>query len=355
MTDTENATGSRPARALARLRALALVGLMAALTLWAPAAVGQKPMVAAGPIGIELRARAITAFEARDPQRRRFGVLEFRGGLELTSPHPDFGGLSAIRLQRDGERFLAVTDKGFWLRGRLRYAGTAPVEVAEAEMAPILGPDGRPIQARRWYDAEALAEEDGIVHVALERVHRLLRFDQRRHGLSARGQLVPVPPEFKQLPSNKGIEGLVAVPKGLPHAGALIAISERALDQAGHIRGFLLGGARPGAFAIKRSGEFDLTDAAVTARGDLVVLERSFSMLRGVAVRLRRIPLAEIGPGAVVDGTPLFEADMGYQIDNMEALSAHRGPAGETVLTLVSDDNFSSLQRTLLLQFTLVE
>jgi hypothetical protein len=33
----------------------------------------------------------------------------------------------------------------------------------------------------------------------------------------------------------------------------------------------------------------------------------------------------------------------------------HRGADGETVLTLVSDDNFSMLQRTLLLQFTLLE
>jgi hypothetical protein len=30
-------------------------------------------------------------------------------------------------------------------------------------------------------------------------------------------------------------------------------------------------------------------------------------------------------------------------------------PEGDTVLTLISDDNFSPIQRTLLLQFTLVE
>jgi hypothetical protein len=39
----------------------------------------------------------------------------------------------------------------------------------------------------------------------------------------------------------------------------------------------------------------------------------------------------------------------------MEGLSVHRSPSGETVLTLISDDNFSPVQRTLLLQFTLVE
>ena len=45
---------------------------------------------------------------------------------------------------------------------------------------------------------------------------------------------------------------------------------------------------------------------------------------------------------------------MGYQIDNMEGLAVHRTDAGDIVLTLVSDDNFSPLQRTMLLQFTLV-
>jgi hypothetical protein len=49
----------------------------------------------------------------------------------------------------------------------------------------------------------------------------------------------------------------------------------------------------------------------------------------------------------------LITADMGQQIDNMEALSVHRDSGGALVLTLISDDNFSPLQRTLLLQFTL--
>jgi len=39
---------------------------------------------------------------------------------------------------------------------------------------------------------------------------------------------------------------------------------------------------------------------------------------------------------------PLFDADLGYESRNMEGLSVHRGAAGEIVLTLVSDDNFSA-------------
>jgi hypothetical protein len=39
----------------------------------------------------------------------------------------------------------------------------------------------------------------------------------------------------------------------------------------------------------------------------------------------------------------------------MEGIDAHVTAKGDTVLTMVSDDNFSMIQRTLLLQFTLVE
>ena len=45
------------------------------------------------------------AFEARDPARRRFGQLEFRGGIELTSPYKEFGGISAIRVRPTGRSF----------------------------------------------------------------------------------------------------------------------------------------------------------------------------------------------------------------------------------------------------------
>jgi hypothetical protein len=47
--------------------------------------------------------------------------------------------------------------------------------------------------------------------------------------------------------------------------------------------------------------------------------------------------------------------DLGNEIDNMEGLDVHRDSDGEIVLTMISDDNFSLLQRSLLLQFGLME
>ena len=103
-----------------------------------------------------------------------------------------------------------------------------------------------------------------------------------------------------------------------------------------------------------RHDDFDVSDCAVLPDHELLLLERRFTWTTGVAMRLRRIPLQTLAPGAVVDGKQIVTADMGYQIDNMEGLSVHRSSNGEILLTMVSDDNFSLLQRTILLQFALI-
>ena len=345
----------RPIRKVWHKSAFAAAVVVLALGSFAGLAEPEKPRLAEPPVAIEVRGRPISAFEPRDPSRRRFGQLEFRGGLELTSRYKEFGGVSAIRVGADGAHFLALTDQGRWLRGRITYAGMRPAGIADAEMAPILGFDGKPLAARRWYDTESIALDGGTAYVGIERVHQIVRLDYGRHGLMARALAIAVPPGMKRLPSNGSIEALEFVPKGFPLAGTLIAISERGYDDQGNLKAFLIGGPSPGAFAVKRSEDFDVSDCALLSGGDLLLLERRYSLLRGVAMRMRRIPLASVKPGALVDGPVLVYADMGYEIDNMEGLSVHRTAGGDTVLTLVSDDNFSPIQRTILLQFTLIE
>ena len=111
----------------------------------------------------------------------------------------------------------------------------------------------------------------------------------------------------------------------------------------------------PGQFSVRRTEDFDISDAVLLPAGDLLILERKFSWLSGIGIRIRRIPLSSVAPGAVIDGPSIFEADLGNEVDNMEGIDAHVTPEGDTVLTMVSDDNFSMVQRTLLLQFTLTE
>ena len=350
----------RPAVNLAPLTGFALknflsrgAAFLAILALALIPAAAQPPRAGNSIEKIEIRSQAIETFDPREPGRTRFGALVFRGGLVLESSHRDFGGLSSLRVAPDGEHFLAVTDKGNWLRGRIVYRDRVPVSIADAEMAPILGPDGRRLKDRGWYDTEALADDGGVMYVGIERVNQVVRFDIAKDGLGARGRPVPVPPGMKLLPHNKSIECLVMAPKGGPLAGTLISVSERGLDTGGNLMGFLIGGAG-GVFSLKRTDDFDVSDCAVAPGGKLLVLERRFSWLGGLAMRIRSVPLATVKPGALVDGPELVVADMGTQIDNMEGLSVHRAADGALVLTLISDDNFLLLQRTVLLQFTLI-
>lgn len=341
----------------AGLSAAAWPAIAAAQTAVQPPPKATKPdeFSVTAPVSIEVNARPLPSFDTGDRSHVRFGSLEYRSGLILTSPFRGFGGLSGLRLDAKGERFIAISDKGSWFTGRIVYKGREMVGLDDVEASPMLGPDGKPITSRGWFDSESIALDGSLVYVGLERVNQVLRFDFAKGFTRSLGEVVPLPPAARKLPYNKGLEALVMVPKGMALAGTLIAISERGLDASGNIIGFLVGGKTPGQFSIRRSENFDVSDAVLLPSGDLLVLERKFSWLGGIGIRIRRVALASVAPGAVVDGPAIFNADLGHEIDNMEGIDAHVTPEGDTVLTLVSDDNFSLIQRNLLLQFTLVE
>jgi hypothetical protein len=301
---------------------------------------------------IVVTGKQISCFCPAEPSRNLFGSLAFRGGLVLSSENSHFGGFSALWLQPDGSHFLALSDRAFWLQGRLSYSANRPSAINDAHIAPVLNSKGKPAS---YLDTESLAENGPVVYVGIEGLNSIQRFDFAQMGIHAPAQPFTSPPGIKSLPGNKGLEALVFVPKPFRLAGTLLAFSERGLDQAGNLRSFLIGGPTPGAFTIRRSHDFDISDAALLPNGDVLILERKFFLFSGITIRIRHIRASDIKPGAIVDGPILFEADSSCELDNMEALSINRSTHGETILTLLSDDNFSILQRTLLLQFALNE
>jgi hypothetical protein len=309
----------------------------------------------AAPVSITVNARPIAFFDLRDRSRTRFGALAFRSGLILTSSFRGFGGLSSLRLDTKGRQFISASDKGTWFTGRIVYRDKEMTGLADVEAAPMLAADGKPVTAHRWFDTESIALDGSLVYVGIERVNRIMRFDFAKGYTRARGEEVEVPPAVRKLPYNRGLEAMVVVPRDRPLGGTLIAISERGLDAGRNLVAFLIGGPSPGQFAIRRTDHFDISDACLLPSGDLLILERKFSLTGGVGIRIRRIALKTIAPGALVDGPTIFTADLGQEIDNFEGLDAFANDDGEIVVTLVSDDNFSLLQRTLLLQFTLVD
>ncbi|MGN6303862.1 MAG: esterase-like activity of phytase family protein [Mesorhizobium sp.] len=304
---------------------------------------------------VAVSARPISQFRiGRDD--RFFGPLEFVGGLEMTAPVRDFGALSAFRFLKGGSDFIGVADTGFWFFGSVEHdTGGRPSGIAGFRMQQMVDKDGKAI-AKKWQvDAEGLAVRDGIATVGFERNHRVAQYRIDAADMKAPFRqldfLVPV----EELRQNRGFETVAYANADSPLKGALVVVSEKSLDKAGNVFAAVLEGPRKGVFTVRRDGDFDITDGAFLPDGDLLLLERSFSIATGVRMRLRRILAEGIAPGAVADGPVLMQADMGYQIDNMEGMDVWRRADGALMVSLMSDDNHSILQRNLYLEFILHE
>lgn len=315
----------------------------------------------AGPVSLRLRTYPVTDLGAANRVDGLYGRLRFLGGLELQASHDAFGGLSGVSIRDGGATMLAVSDNGYWVRAALeRDADGRLVGAGEAVMAPLRGPNGDLLWRTGFYDSEALTIVGTDAYVGIEVAQAVFRYDLGA-GLDGHGTRIPVPDAVSDLvdawSGNKGLEALVVLDPPSPLAGALVAVAERARrgDDA-PTEGVVLTGSSAGAtFLVARSEGFEITDLETLPGGDLLVLERRYTLLDGTAARIRRIAATTIVPDATLDGPVIFRADWTNAIDNMEGLSARTGPGGETILTLISDDNYSILQRTLLLEFALVD
>ena len=326
------------------LRPLRALGLA---VLFATSAAGAAPDT----IKMDVTSRPIADFRIGSSQQR-FGELEFAGGLEMNASSRHFGGLSAIHVFGDQSSILGVADTGFWYKGRIERDATGRAtgltDVSMREMSEF--------GEGKWLtDAEGMTVSGDDVYVSFERVHRIAELKRGDDGFPVLQRQYEPPVDLRELRSNRGFETIAVAPEGLPYAGALVGISEKSLDRNRNIMAFVRH--KDGSsceFAVKRVGEFDITDGDFLPDGDMILLERRFNISDGIGMRLRRVHGADIEKGATVDGEIILEADLLYQIDNMEGLSITIDPDGTPRLTLVSDDNHSILQRNLLLEFRLV-
>ena len=331
-----------------RLRPFIRRALAGALLLLAPALAAAREPVES----LEITARPITRFHIGHDEKM-FGPLEFVGGLEMTSSSRNLGALSAFRFLTPGRDFIGVADTGFWFFGTLEHdAGGRPSAVTNFRMQQMVDEAGAPIDEKWEVDAEGLDVSDGVATVGFERNQRVAQFRIDPDDMTAPFRQLDYLVPARELRQNRGFETVAHAAAG-PYDGRLVVVSEKSLDKAGNIFAAIIEGPKKGIFTVKRNGDFDITDGAFLPDGDLLLLERSFSMARGVKMRLRRIAAVSIEKGAVADGPVLLEADMDYQIDNMEGLDVWKRDDGAVMVSLISDDNHSILQRNLYLEFIL--
>jgi hypothetical protein len=337
--------------------ALALIvaaGAIAALVAGAPA----EPAAATDPVPVAISAQPI-ALDPSDPGRKAFGRLTWVCGVALSSPARAFGGFSGLAVDRSGKTLLAVTDDGQWLAASIVYRDGCATGLENARMAPLLGLNGKPLPSKGRRDAEALAMErlgatDGDAYVAFEGRHRVWRYKVAGGEIVGRPVNVALPSSVRALGSNAGIEGLAVIQdEGLKGAILMLAEAEPGNDaDDGAAPGWLIHKGKTAERRIALSGGFKITDLAAMPDGSVLVLERRFKgIFDGVHMRIRRIKTKSALGRELHADTLLEIGGPGYAVDNMEAIAVHRDEAGEIVVTVLSDDNFSPLQRTLLMQF----
>jgi len=327
-----------------RIAALALSCLLAV----APAA-AKDITVTATPVPLD----------PHDPQHTTVGALEYVAGFALDSTAPEWGGYSGMVMAADGNSLVAVSDVGHWIRLELEHDAAGKLTgVGAARLEPLLDEAGKPLAGKEWSDAEEIAQApDGQFLVAFERHHRIWRYASAGGVPAGPAHPVPTPDAIQSLPENSGIEALIA-----DAAGNLTILAEGAEDGAITSRGWDWH-ARDQVwdeFAVERSDGFEPTSLALlpspqppeTEKVDhslTLLLERRYTEADGPAVRISILFWSIISNR--VAGFTLATLRLPLSVDNFECLAVRPAAGDETFLYILSDDNQSDTQRTLLLQF----
>ena len=263
------------------------------------------------------------------------------GAWTLHSDHPLFGGLSAIEMSADGSRFVALSDRGAVIEAQVRRNDAGHVSGVDLQSVEELsGRDGLrgPWAAR---DSEGVAQaHDGTVFLSFEGDHRVVRY------LGA-GEMdvLPPHPDFADLQENASLEALA-----VDAEGTLYTIPERSgdLDRPFPIYRYT-NGQWDSDLTLRRDGRFLVVGADFDDLGRLYVLERDFSLLFGFSTRIRRF---EVTPERLISETIVLATRAGTH-SNLEGLSVWRDGQGRLVASMVSDDNFSPLLPTQLVEYLL--
>jgi len=279
------------------------------------------------PSPLEIKAKPVQLGTSNDINTALPPSVKFRGGWHLTSPSADLGGLSGVALQASGD-LLAVSDQGLFFEIGL----TDGVPNGRGTSMAMLDAQGRLISGKADGDAEGLALSDGLAFVSFERNHRILAFNLERCGVAARGILFAALPERilkSKISANGGAESLNVDAQGRLQAGYETSVGDVAPVLTFNHKGIVE--LEPDQIPV--APNFKL----VGADGD-VHLTRYYDREQG---NMNEIVLPEL---TVRLAPPLA-------VDNFEGLAQDVKPDGTRIIYIISDDNFSARQRTLLYKF----
>jgi len=245
--------------------------------------------------------------------------LVLQSQYRWTSEDPNFGGLSGLWMSPDGSRLLALSDRGYYARAEVARDEGKITDVPTTELSQLPLVDDRAPEDF-LIDAEGLAiAPDGTIYVSYEGHHRVWAFD----------------PDFKD--DSQGV--VYAIPERSGKWTRPFPV-QRYKDEVWDE-----------VLSIPRSKRFLVVGADFGPDGRFYLLERDFDVLSAFKSRIRRFDLTD--QGFVAEET-LLETSFSV-MDNAEGISLWVDNSGRTIVSIISDDNYSGLIRTLLTEYVLIE
>ncbi|MHB0774686.1 esterase-like activity of phytase family protein [Halomonas sp. WWR20] len=267
------------------------------------------------------------------------GTLALPGKWHNETPA---GGLSALGWDHDESLLYMLSDRGWLHRARLEFRGGKLVGLEPLETYALRGADNA-LLGSPDNDAESLLLQradngirgDTTLLIGFEQNARLQRF---LPDGSPRGNAM-TPPGLRGAQSNGGLEALgrhgrEGVIAGLEHPPQGMA--------EGTTRLFALASGAEWTYPLADAYHSGLT-ALEILDDDLLALERAYAPPASLTITLRRVSLGANGD-LTVKTLARLETGAGWSVDNFEGLTR----LADNRYLMVSDDNFSLLQKTLL-------
>lgn len=285
------------------------------------------------------------ALDETDPERKKLGALTFLNAWELRSDNSDFGGISALVVTREN-RFLAVSDAGTLIGFNLGQTN----RMEDSFIAALPGAFGENIDYRDR-DSEGMAYDpaSGRIWISYEARHAVRRISPSLGRVDGINKLTFT----SGWKANGGIEAITRL-----RDGRFVLFSETHKRADGSNSAYRYSGdpvergSRATAFGYVAPEGYRPTDATSLPDGRLLILNRRISFPNGFTAKLAILDPAEIESGKAIAPKVIATLAPPLLVDNMEGLAITE-EEGRIIVWIISDDNFTALQRTILMKFAL--
>ena len=244
----------------------------------------------------------------------------------------DAGGLSGLELGPNGRSGITVSDRGQVFAIKVRRTDG---ELSGVNLTPW------PNHSKIEGDVEGIATSDAQTYFfSLEGPAKVI-------SLSTSGKLTTLPrhPDFAKMRINRALESIA-----IDQTGTLYTLPEVASDAD---NGFPLYAFKDQQWrlitTLPSRGSFSAAGADFGPDNLLYLLERTVTAL-GFRTRVRRFDLAaaDLGEETLLTTWPSYH-------DNLEGISLWQDASGATRVTMISDDNFRTIQRNEIVEYILQE